>query len=252
MSSATEQRRVALVTGAARGLARGVAVDLAAQGYHIAFTFRPSGTPPDETAARIAALGSTALTVACDHEREGDSEAAVSAVERELGRIDVLVHAVGPLIARSFRRSTLDDYRRMIDGNLRSAVESAFAALPGMRARGFGRLVFFAMNGAHATLPARNMSLYAAAKAAVVSFARTLALEEGRHGITSNAIEPGDIRNKALDRTGARAVAANNPTGHAGSWEDVASAVRFLVADDAAFINGAVLSVTGGLAEPYE
>jgi len=246
-------QRVALVTGAARGLGRGIAVDLAVRGYRVAFTYRPAGTAPDATASRIGAItGTEPLAVAADHEREGETEAAIREVEASFERIDVVVHAVGPLVTHAFSRASRDEYRRMIAGNLSSAVEAAFAVLPGMRARRFGRLVFFGMNGSHATVPARNMSLYAASKAAVVSFARTLALEEARHGITVNALEPGDIRDKDIDRAAARNVAAKNPTGHAGSWEDVASAVRFLVADESDFLNGVVLGVNGGLVDPYE
>ena len=89
------------------------------------------------------------------------------------------------------------------------------------------------MNGSHVTQPARLMSLYGAAKAGVVTFARTLALEEARHGITVNVIEPGDIRQKSQTRANERARSpAGNPTGHAGSWEDVADAVRFVVRDE--------------------
>jgi 3-oxoacyl-[acyl-carrier protein] reductase len=108
------------------------------------------------------------------------------------------------------------------------------------------------MNGSQVTLPARNMALYGAAKAAVVAFARTLALEEARHGITTNVVEPGDIRDKRATREGARAIRAANPTGHAGSWEDVAAAVRLVVDDGAGYLNGMVLSVNGGLVEPHE
>jgi len=248
-----DSQRVALITGAARGLGRGIAVDLASYGYRVAFTYRPAGTAPDDTASRIRAItGNQPLAIAADHECEGETQAAIREVETTFERIDVLVHAVGPLVTHAFSRASWDDYRRMVAGNLSSAVEAAFAVLPGMRARRFGRLVFFGMNGSHATVPARNLSLYAASKAAVVSFARTLALEEARHGITVNALEPGDIRDKDIDRTTARSVAAKNPTGHAGSSEDVAAAVRFLVADDAAFINGVALGVNGGLVEPYE
>jgi 3-oxoacyl-[acyl-carrier protein] reductase len=242
--------RAVLITGAARGLARGIAADLAAHGYRIAFTFRPGGTPPDETVAAIRARGGDALAIPADHSREGETAAAVRQAQTALGGLDVLVHAVGPMVFRRFERSTTDDYRAMLDGNLRSAVEAAFEALPGMRERGFGRLVFFGMNGSHATLPAKGLSLYAAAKAAVVSFARTLAVEEAKHGITVNVIEPGDIREKTLDRAAAREVEAKNPTGHAGSWEDIAYAVRFLISNDAAFINGVTLGVDGGLAGP--
>jgi 3-oxoacyl-[acyl-carrier protein] reductase len=140
----------------------------------------------------------------------------------------------------------------MIDGNLTSTVALAGAVLPGMRTRRFGRLIFFGMNGSHVTQPARNMALYGAAKAAVVAFARTLALEEARHGITANVVEPGDIRDKRATRDGARAIRAANPTGHAGSWEDVAAAVRLVVDDGAGYLNGMILSVNGGLVEPHE
>lgn len=232
-------------------MGRGIAVDLAAHGYRIAFTYRPGGTGPDETAHRIGESGGEEpFAIAADHQREGDTHAAIQAAQTALGAVDVLVHAVGPLLTHAFARASLAEYRALLDGNVTSAVEAAFAVLPSMRERRFGRLVFFGMNGSHATVPARNMSLYAAAKAAVVSFTRTLALEEARHGITVNAIEPGDIRDKDADRRSARLIAANNPTGHAGSWEDIASAVRFLVGDDAGFINGVALGVDGGFAQP--
>jgi 3-oxoacyl-[acyl-carrier protein] reductase len=244
--------RAVLVTGAARGLARGIVADLAGAGYRVAFTFRPGGTPPDATLAAVQLRGAEAFAFACDHALEGATADAVRAVEEAFGGLDVLVHAVGPMLIRRFERSSLDDYRAMFDTNLRSAVEAALTALPPMRERSFGRLVFFGMNGSHVTLPARGLSLYAAAKAGLVSFARTLALEEAKHGVTVNVIEPGDIREKEIDRREARALATKNPTGHAGSWEDVAYAVRFLVSDDASFINGATIPVTGGLREPHE
>jgi len=121
-----------------------------------------------------------------------------------------------------------------------------------MRARKFGRLIFFGMNGSQITQPALSMSLYGAAKAGVVTFARALSLEEASNGITVNVIEPGDIRDKDIDRAEALTVPANNPTGRAGSWEDIADAVRMLVAEDGSFLNGVVLPVNGGLLGPHE
>jgi 3-oxoacyl-[acyl-carrier protein] reductase len=246
-------RRTALVTGAASGLARGVALGLATAGLRVAFTFRPNGTGPDDTLEALRGAGNPdALAFAADHARAGDTAAAVREAEAALGPLDVYVHAVGPIVVKPFARSTSQEYDAMIDGNLRSAVEGAFAVLPAMRERGYGRLIYFAMNGSHETRPAKGMSLYGAAKAGVVAFARTLALEEAALGITVNIVEPGDIRDKHVDRAGARKISANNPTGHAGSWEDVAAAVRFLVSDDASFINGMTLGVNGGLVEAHE
>ncbi|MGH7706978.1 MAG: SDR family oxidoreductase [Vulcanimicrobiaceae bacterium] len=244
--------RVALVTAAAAGLPKGIATDLARHGYELAFTVRPGGTAAGATVAAVRATGRDPLVIPADFADVAAAASAVAATEKHFGRLDVVVHAVGPIVVRRFERCTLDDYRAMIEPNLTSAVAIAFAALPGMRTRRFGRLVYFGMNGSHATLPARGMTLYGAAKAGVVTFARALAIEEARHNITVNVVEPGDIRDKSIDRTAARAVAANNPTGHAGSWEDIAAAVRFAVADDASFLNGMVLGVNGGLAEAHE
>lgn len=239
-------KRVALISGAARGLARGIALRLGEAGYDIAFTYRPGGTPPDRTEQLLRERGVVPLTIAADASVSGETTRSVRTTEEHFGAVDVLVHAVGPFVVKRFVRSTPEEYRMLIESNLGSAVEAAFAVLPGMRERRFGRLIYFGMNGSRVTAPARGMALYGAAKAGVVSFARTLALEEAEHGITVNAIEPGDLRDKELDRAAARVTPAKNPTGHAGSWEDVADAVRFLVADEAGYLNGITLEINGG------
>jgi 3-oxoacyl-[acyl-carrier protein] reductase len=245
--------RNVLVTSAARGLARGIVIDLVRAGYRVAFTYRPDGTPPDETLelARAAGTG-TVVAVPADHGVEGQTLQGVAAAQDALGPIDAYVHAVGPIVVKRFASCGMDDYRSMLAGNLESAVEGAFAVLPSMRERGFGRLVFFGMNGSHVTQPAVGMALYGAAKAGVVTFARALSLEEAANGITVNIVEPGDIRNKDANRAEALAIPASNPTGHSGSWEDIAFAVRTLLSSEAGFINGSVIGVNGGLVEAHE
>ncbi len=240
-----------LITGAAAGLAQRIALLTAQDGHEVVFTFRPGGTPPDETLEIIRNAGRESSAYPVEFLAE---QAAVSGALREALRdpVDALVHAVGPMVVRRFERSSDDDYREMIDGNLRSAVIAARAVLPGMRERGFGRLIFFGMNGSSVTRPARGLSLHLAAKAGLVAFARTLALEEAKRGITINVIEPGDIRQKTLSREEAMAMPAENPRGRPGTADDVAAAVRFFLNPENDFINGAVLAVSGGLIEPYE
>ena len=216
------------------------------------FTYRPDGTSPEATLAELRGYDQHASALPADFTTFEVASDLIRAAERQRGPVELLVHAVGPIVVKSFAKSTPLEYREMVAGNLDSAVALAFAVLPGMRERGFGRLVYFGMNGSSVTRPARGMSLYGAAKAGVVTFARALALEEAQYGITINVIEPGDIRNKSVRRTAARAIAANNPTGHAGSWEDIADAVQFVIADEASFLNGMVLSVNGGLVESHE
>jgi len=243
--------RLALVTGGAGGLGRGVAFGLARAGFRIAFTYRPGGTPPDETLALVRRHDAEALAISADATREAEAARAVR-IASERGPVEVLAHVVGPMVAGSFARLSPEDYRTMIDGNFGSAVWMARAVLASMRERKFGRLIFFGTNGASVTMPSPVLSLYAASKAAVTSFARTLAAEEAKHGITVNVIEPGDIRQKFADREEATRLSGKNPTGRAGSWEDIADAVVFFASDGASFVNGQSLAVTGGLLEAYE
>lgn len=245
-------QRLALVTGAAAGLAQGIAVRLAQTGYRVAFTYRLAGTPPHVTQQKLAPYQQDVPAQSVDFNDVGGSSAALADFVAKIGPVDVLVHGVGPMIIRRFADFSLLDYRAMIDGNLTSAVIAAATVLPAMRRKNFGRLVFFGMNGAGKTVPASGLSLHLAAKSGLVAFARSLSLEEARNGITVNVIEPGDIREKYRDRAAARATPARNPRGRSGSWEDVADAVRFLISDEADFINGAVLGVNGGLLQPYE
>lgn len=243
--------RLALVTGGAGGLGRGVAFGLARAGFRIAFTYRPGGTPPDETLALVRPHDPDVLAIASDSTREAEA-ARAARIAAERGPVEILVHVVGPIVYGPFARASNDDYRAMVDGNFGSAVWIARAVLPSMREHGFGRLIFFGMNGSHVTLPSAAQALYAASKAAVVSFARTLSVEEARHGITVNVIEPSDIRKKYADRAEAWRISGKNPTGHAGSWEDIADAVVFFASDEAGWINGQSLAVSGGLLEAYE
>jgi 3-oxoacyl-[acyl-carrier protein] reductase len=241
--------RRALVTGAAGGLAAGVASALARDGFaHVAITYRT--TPPDSTLAAIESAGARAAAARLDFlagEREIEDTLAALATDR--GPFDTLVHAVGPIVVKRFARLSLDDYRAMLDGNLRSAVLAARAVLPAMRENRFGRIVFFGSLGAGETRPYRGFAFYQAAKSALIAFARCLAVEEAQHGITVNVVVPGDIREKTRDRTEARKATAPNPVGRAGSYEDVADAVRFFVAAERDFVTGAVLDVTGGLSQ---
>lgn len=239
--------RRALVTGAAGGLAAGIAPALARDGFsRIAITYR--STPPDATIAAIVAAGAAAASARVDFlEETAVVDTALDEAVRRFGPFDTLVHAVGPLVVKRFERATLEDYREAFDGNVRSAVLAARAVLPAMREARFGRIVFFGMVGSSETRPFRGFTFYQAAKSALVAFARCLALEEARNGVTVNVVAPGDIREKTLDRERALDRPARNPRGRAGSYEDVADAVRFLIARDRDFITGAVIEVTGGL-----
>ncbi len=244
--------RSVLVTGAASGLAAGIAAGLADDGFErVAITWRENS--PEQTLARIRDAGAHASATRLDFLAESEQiERTLAECVREHGPFDTLVHAVGPLKFAQLESAGDDEYRAMFDGNVRSAWLAARAVLPGMRAAGFGRIVAFGMNGSALAAAAPGLGMHAAAKSALISLLRTLAAEVAGSGITVNAVEPGDIRNKALARADALRTPAENPIGRAGSFEDVLDAVRFFIAPERDFITGVVLPVTGGLQGPYE
>ena len=239
--------RVALVTGSAGGIMRGVCVALARRGYAIAAHFRPERGNADETVDAVRATGTACDAFGADVTTPQGAAALVDAAQRRFARIDALVCGVGPMIVKDAFDTTPADFVEMIDGNLTSAFLTIKAALPGMRARGHGRIIGFGMTGSETTQGFRHLSAYVAAKSGLTAFIKTLALEEGPHGITCNVVNPGDIRDKEADRaTVLQRREYRNPTLRPGSWEDIGDAVAFLVSDEASFVNGAVLTVSGG------
>jgi 3-oxoacyl-[acyl-carrier protein] reductase len=226
---------------------RGVCVSLARRGYNVVCNYRPSRGDADDTLRAIRAAGVDAAALPADVADPAQAAQLVGEAAARFGRLDVLVCGAGPMLVRDLHATDVDDFRAMIDGNLTSVYACARAALPLMRDQKFGRIITFGMTGSESTQGFRHLSAYVAAKAAVVAFTKSIALEEGPFGITCNAICIGDIRDKSADRETARERREyRNPTTRPGSWEDVGDAVVYLASDDASFVNGAVLTVGGG------
>jgi len=241
--------RAALVTGSATGLMRGVSISLAVRGYSVAVNFRRPRSHADETMAAVRAAAPHAVVRAfeADVASPDGAHRLVTAAHAAFGQLDVLVCGAGPMIVKDAFDTSFDDYREMLDGNMGSTFFCIKAALPFMRQQRFGRIITFGMTGSEFAFGSRHLSAYAAAKAGIVAFTRSLALEEAQHGITCNAINVGDIRDKDADRaTVMQRREYRNPTMRPGSWEDVGDAVAFLASDQASFVNGAVLPVNGG------
>lgn len=226
---------------------RGVCVSLARRGYAVAANYRPPRAHADETQAAIRAAGGEADAFSADVSRPEQATSLVEWAVSRFGRLDALVCGAGPMLRKDASDTTDEEWRAMIDGNLSSVFFCARAALPHMRAQHRGRIIGFGMTGSDTTMGARHLAAHAAAKAGLVSFLKSLSLEEGPFGITCNAICIGDIRDKDADRTAAAERRAyRNPMTRPGSWEDVGDAVCWLASDEASFVNGAVLNVNGG------
>jgi 3-oxoacyl-[acyl-carrier protein] reductase len=237
----------ALVTGSARGLGRAVAERLAAEGA--AVTVADLDLPAaEEAAAALRQAGSNALAVEADVRDAASVAAAVERSVAELGLLDILVNNAGVVRDGRLEAMSDEDWDTVLDVDLRGYFVCARAVLPHLRTRGWGRIVNIS---SRAYLGNPGQANYSAAKAGVIGLTRALSMELAADGITVNAVAPGAI-DTALVRNHPRAddiiarAIRMQPVKRLGTPEDVAAAVAFLASDDAAFVSGDVLHVSGG------
>ena len=239
--------RVALVTGASRGLGKGIALALAAEGMRIALCYRTKETAAKKVARQIQARGAEVLVQQADVTVPAQVEKLVKGTVKHFGRIDVLINNVGEFGWRPVSESTLDEWERILASNLFSAFYMSKQVLPVMRKQRWGRIVNLGAAGAERAFGQAKISAYAAAKAAVVAFSRSLAIEEARHGITVNVVNPSNVDDQGLTLEEARRIRdARFPVGRPPTAEDVAAAIKFFISDQAGYTTGQVLTVSGG------
>ncbi|OAQ21659.1 3-oxoacyl-[acyl-carrier-protein] reductase [Thermosulfurimonas dismutans] len=240
--------KVALVTGASRGIGRAVAVELARAGADVAVNYAVSEEAAKEVAREIESLGRRAFLVKFDVADPSAVAEGVKAVEEAFGRIDILVNNAGITRDGLLVRMKDEDWERVLSVNLKGAFLVTKAVLPGMMKRRDGRIINISSVVAFSGNPGQTN--YAASKAGLVGFSRSLALEVARRGITVNVVAPGYIETDmtaALPEKAREALLSQVPMGRAGTPEEVAHAVVFLASDKASYITGTVLHVNGGL-----
>jgi 2-hydroxycyclohexanecarboxyl-CoA dehydrogenase len=241
-------KRVALVTGGARGIGRAIALALAGDGRAVAV----ADVLEAEAAETAREIGDGAIAVRLDVTDAASAAAAVESVGSSLGPIEVLVNNAGWDEARPFLETDEPFWDRVIEINFKGGLRVTRAVLPGMVERGWGRLVNIGSDAGR--VGSSLESVYSGAKGGVIAFTKTIAREVARSGVTANVVCPGPTKTAFLDRIAAaggerlvdsltRAV----PMRRLGEPEDVAAAVAFLASEDAAYITGQTLSVSGGL-----
>ena len=236
--------KVAIVTGASRGLGREYAKALAAAGAQvIAADIKDCA----ETVEEITNAEHSAIGIELDvRDQESCRNMANTAVSR-FGKIDILVNNAGITRDGMFHKMSQEQWRDVINVNLNGLFNMTHPVWDGMRTREFGRIVnISSINGQKGQLGQAN---YSAAKAGELGFTKSLALEGARKGITVNAICPGYINTdmvKAMSQKAIEATESQIPVGHLGEPDDIARCVKFLVADESSFITGSTISANGG------
>ena len=248
----SDTTRTAIVTGAARGIGASVARRLSREGHAIAIIDLDADAC-QRVVDEIVAEGGTAQGFAADVSKEASVEAAVDAIALAMGPPLVLVNNAGILRDNLLFKMTVDDWDAVMGVHLRGAFLMSRAAQRHMIEARWGRIVNLSSTSA---LGNRGQANYAAAKAGMQGFTKTLAIELGRYGVTVNAIAPGFIESEMTIGTAARigisfedlksAMVKEIPVGRAGTPDDVSAAVAFFVREDASFVSGQVLYVAGG------
>lgn len=232
----TQQPRVVLVTGGSKGIGRGIAQRLHAAGHRVAATYRSGDVPAG------------VLGVQCDITDPGQVDAAFTAVESELGPVEVLVANAGITRDTLLMRMSDDDWSAVIETNLTGAFRVAKRATrPMMRGR-FGRLIF--ISSVVGQLGSAGQVNYAASKAGLVGLTRSLARELGSRNITANVVAPGFIdtdMTAVLSEDLVKKYTDQIPLGRLGAVDDIAATIEFLASDAAGYITGALIPVDGGL-----
>ncbi len=236
---------VALITGGAKGIGRGIALDLASRGWRVAICYRTSVQDADHTAAAVRERGGEALAVRCDVSEPVAAKALVSRVEDEWGRIDALINGAGPYHRVNLLEETVEGWDEMFRGNLHPVFYLSQAAAPGMKARKSGRIINFSMANADQMVAQPDVTAHYIAKAGVLILTRTLAKLLAPYGVTVNAISPGFIDSGSAPPEELAGMTKRIPAGYVGTVADTVAAVRYLLSDEARYVNGANIQVSG-------
>ena len=241
------RERVALVTGGSRGIGRGIAVRLARDGARVAIAYRSNKVAAQQTLRQLQASGADCVAVETDITDAARAEQLLRTVGDRFGRIDIVVNNVGDFRWGALAESPLEDWQNIFSSNLMTVLYISRAALPYMRRGRWGRIINLGAVGAERAFGQAKISAYAAAKAAVVALSRSLALEEAKNGITVNVVNPSSIDEKELTLNEARRMRdARFPIGRPPTVEDVAATVSFFASEEAEYVTGQVVNVSGG------
>lgn len=238
--------RVALITGGAKGIGRAVGLDLADRGWSVAICYRTSLGEAELTVEALRSRGARAMAVHCDVSEPKACELLVEKVHRDLGPIDALVNAAGPYVRTPLLEQSVESWREQFDNNLHPVFYLARLVAQGMTDRKWGRILNFSMANADQMSAQPQVTAHYIAKAGILILTRTLAKLLGPHGITVNALSPGFIASGSAPLEELEKMRKLIPAGYVGELKDAVSAARFLLSDEARYVNGANLQLAGG------
>jgi 3-oxoacyl-[acyl-carrier protein] reductase len=245
MQSSSSDSRVVLVAGGVRGIGRALCQALAGQGWVIAAGYRKSEKEAAALESELQGNGHEVLVVQADVSVPLEAEGLVRRVEEAYGRIDALINCVGSYRRISLMEESIEGWHAMFDHNLHPVFYLSRAAVPGMVERKWGRIINFSMVNADQLVGQPFITAHYIAKTGVLVLTRSLAKILAPHGITANSISPGFIETGSIPREELSLSFKNIPAGYMGSPQDAVGAVSYLLSDDARYVNGTNIHVSG-------
>ena len=241
--------RIALVTGASRGIGEAIALRLAKSGAKVAVNYHTGKDAATKVVAAIASSGGEALSIGADVSKEDQAESLIKEVVGRWGTLDILVNNAGVTRDKLLMRMSTEEWDEVINVNLRGAYLCTRFALPLMVRKRSGRIVN--MSSVIGVAGNAGQANYAASKAGLIGFTKAIAREVASRSITVNAVAPGYIITSMVDELSEeiqKAILARIPMSRFGTPQDVAEVVAFLCSDAAGYVTGQVIGIDGGLA----
>lgn len=245
MSISTSDSRVVLIAGGVRGIGRTVAVTLARQGWTIAACYRKSEAEATTLRKELEEFEAQVIVIRTDISDPAAAEDLVRRVEDAYGRIDALINCVGAYHRIHLMQESIEGWHEMFDNNLHPVFYLSRSAAPGMIHRGWGRIINFSMVNADQQVGQPFITAHYIAKIGVIVLTRSLAKILAPHGITVNCISPGFIETGSVPQEEISRSFQNIPAGYMGSPQDAAGAVCYLLSEDARYVNGTNIHLSG-------
>lgn len=237
--------RVALITGGAKGIGRAVALDIAASGWNVAICYRTSAKQAAEVIEAVQHKGGQGVAVESDVSKPDAAVRLIEQVRQEFGRIDALINGAGPYHRGSLLKETNDGWHSMFDNNLHPVFYLTQAVIPIMRERKWGRIVSFSMANAEQLIAQPQLTAHYISKVGLLALSRSFAKLIAADGITMNCVAPGFIDSGSAPEGELEKMVKFIPAGYIGGVADAVAVVRFLLSDEAAYVNGANIQLSG-------
>jgi 3-oxoacyl-[acyl-carrier protein] reductase len=237
--------KVALITGGAKGIGRAVALDLAARGWIVAICYRTSAQEAANVIEAVRQKGSQGIAVECDVSMPAAAVSLIARVQEEYGRIDALINGAGPYHRVSLLKETNDGWHSMFDNNLHPVFYLTQAVIPVMKSQQWGRIVSFSMANAEQLIAQPQLTAHYITKVGLLALSRSFAKLIAPDGITMNCVSPGFIDSGSAPKDELDKMVKFIPAGYVGTVDDAVGAVRYLLSDEARYVNGANIQLSG-------